>query len=54
MVDREMHLGLQVLEDCENKFDENQALGIFHKKKMELVSVKNLLPMEDSDENEDG
>ena len=29
MVDHEMHLVLQVLEDGADKFDENQALGLF-------------------------
>ena len=51
MVDHEMHLGLQVLEDCIDKFDENQALGLFHKN-IELFSGKNLFPMKESDEDE--
>ena len=53
MVDHEMHLGLQVLEDCATKFDENQALGLFQKK-LELFPGKNLFPMGESCEDEFG
>ena len=53
MLDHEMHLGLQVLKDCANKFDENQGLGLFQKK-LELFSGKNLFPMKESYEDEDG
>ena len=53
MVDHEMHLVLQVLEDGVDKFDENQALGLFQKK-MELFYRKNLFPMEESYQYEDG
>ena len=42
-----------VLEDCADKFDENQALGIFQKK-LQLFSGKNLFPMGESDEDEYG
>ena len=31
MVDHEMHLVLQVLKDYADKYDENQALGLFQK-----------------------
>ena len=42
-----------MFEDCTYKFDENQALGIFQKK-LELFPEKNLFPMGDSCEDEDG
>ena len=32
MLDHEMHLVFQVLEDCADKFDENQALALFQRK----------------------
>ena len=49
----EVHSDFFVLEDCTDKFDENQALGIFQKK-LDLFPEKNLFPMRDSYEDEDG
>ena len=49
----EVHSYFFVLEDCTDKFDENQALGLFQKK-LELFSGKNLFSMGESDEDEDG
>ena len=42
-----------MLEDCTDKFDENQTLVLFQKK-LELFPEKNLFPMGQLDEDEDG
>ena len=49
----EVDSDLHVLEDCADKFDENQALRLFQKK-LELFSRKNLFPMKESNEDEYG
>ena len=49
IVDHEMHLVLHVLEDCADKLDENQALGLFQRK-LELFSIDSLFSMEELDE----
>ena len=49
----EVHSIFFVLEDCTNKFDENQALGLFQKNQ-ELFFEKNLFTMGELDEDEYG
>ena len=49
MVDHEIHLVLHVLEDCANKFEENQALDLFQRK-LKLFSGEGLFSMEEIDE----
>ena len=51
--EHEVHSDFFVFEECTYKFDGNQALGLFQKK-LELFPEKNLFPMGDSYEDEDG